>query len=111
MDTSSLSDEETHEPVAGGHITQLAAGDRMSIQHFDIKPGARVPEHSHEHEQAGFLYTGTLVFIIDGEEIVLGPEDSYVVPSQVPHAVENRGDEAVKGIDIFSPPRVDVPWA
>jgi mannose-6-phosphate isomerase-like protein (cupin superfamily) len=66
---------------------------------------------THEHEQAGFLYAGTLVFIIDGEEIVLEPEDSYVVPSQVPHAVENRGDEAVKGIDIFSPPRVDVPWA
>lgn len=83
----------------------------MSIQHFDIKPGARVPEHSHEHEQAGFLYAGTLVFIADGEEFVLEAGDSYVVPSQVTHAVENREDEDVKGIDIFSPPRVEVPWA
>lgn len=111
MDTSSLSDETAHEAADGVHLAQLAAGERMSIQHFHIEPGAVVPEHSHEHEQAGYIYAGTLVFIVDGEEYTIGPGDSYVVPSEAAHGVENRGDEAVKGVDIFSPPRIDVPWA
>lgn len=35
-------------------LAQLAAGEAMSIQQLHMEPGARVPEHSHHHEQVGF---------------------------------------------------------
>ncbi|PSP87560.1 cupin domain-containing protein, partial [Halobacteriales archaeon QH_8_68_33] len=31
----------------GVHLTQLAIGERMSIQHLRIEPGAEVPMHDH----------------------------------------------------------------
>ena len=102
---------ETVEVVDGVHLTQLAAGERMSVQHFHIEAGATVPEHSHPHEQVGFVASGTVTFTVDGEEYVIGPDDSYVVRSEEVHLVENRGDEPVSGVDVFSPPRPDPDWA
>ncbi len=110
MDSIALSDREATEVTDGVYLAQLAAGERMSIQHFHIEPGATVPEHSHEHEQAGFIYSSALTFIVDGEEFTIEQDDSYTIPSEEPHAAENRTDEPVDGIDIFSPPRLDVPW-
>ncbi|WP_049969745.1 cupin domain-containing protein [Haladaptatus cibarius] len=110
MERDSLSDHEPTEAVDGVHLAQLAAGEEMSIQHFHIEPDATVPEHSHEHEQTGFIHSGALTFVVDGEKIVLGEGDSYAIPGDEPHSAENEGDEPVRGIDIFSPPRLDVPW-
>ncbi|MDS0278316.1 cupin domain-containing protein [Halomicroarcula sp. S1AR25-4] len=101
---------ETVEVVDGVHLTQMAAGEAMSVQHFHIEPSAVVPEHSHPHEQVGYVITGTLTFEVDGEEFVVGPGDSYVVPGDEPHGAENRRDDPVSGIDVFSPPRTDPDW-
>jgi quercetin dioxygenase-like cupin family protein len=103
------SDEDV-EAVPGVHLAQLAAGERMSVQHFVIEPGRVVPEHSHEHEQAGYLVSGVLVFEVDGERRRVEAGDSYVLPGEEPHAVENPGDEPAKGIDVFSPPRTNPDW-
>ncbi len=110
MDSIPLSDREATEVADGVYLAQLAAGERMSIQHFHIEPGATVPEHSHEHEQTGFIYESALTFVVDGEEFTIGEDDSYAIPSDEPHSAENRTDTTVRGIDIFSPPRLDVPW-
>ena len=110
MESVSLSDEQVVEAVEGVHLAQLATGDRMSIQHFDFEVDAAVPEHDHEHEQSGFIYAGVLTFLIDGEEVVCGPGDSYVIPGDTPHGAENRGDNPVRGIDVFSPPRPNPDW-
>lgn len=110
MDSSALSDHDATEVVDGVFLAQLAAGEKMSIQHFHIEPGATVPEHRHEHEQTGFIYSGALTFIVDSEEIVIEERDSYAIPGDEPHSAENRTDRPVRGIDVFSPPRLDVPW-
>jgi quercetin dioxygenase-like cupin family protein len=110
MDSTALSDHESTEVVDGVHLVQLAAGDRMSVQHFHIEPGATVPEHSHEHEQVGFVYDSALTFRIDGEEFVIEENDSYSIPGDEPHAAENRTDDPVRGIDVFSPPRTNPDW-
>lgn len=99
------------EAVEGVFLAQLAAGDRTSVQHFRIEPGAVVPEHSHHHEQAGFVYEGELTFEVGGEELVVGAGESYVIPGDEPHGAVNRGDDPVYGIDVFSPPRENPPWA
>ena len=111
MESVPLGARETVEVVDGVHLTQLAAGDRMSVQHFHVEPGAVVPEHTHEHEQVGFAYRGAGTFVFDGETVVVGPGESYAIPGGEPHALENRGEEALVGVDVFSPPRLDVPWS
>jgi len=69
-----------------------------------------VPEHSHHHEQVGQLTQGTLVFVVDGERVVVEAGDAYEIPGDEPHAAANRGDVAVEGIDVFSPPRANPDW-
>ncbi|WP_158055681.1 cupin domain-containing protein [Halorussus halophilus] len=101
---------ESTEAVEGVHLSMLAGGEQMNVQHFFIEPGATVPEHSHHHEQAGLITQGTLTFLVDGEEIDVGEGDSYSIPGDEPHAAENRGDVPVKGVDIFSPPRENPDW-
>jgi len=111
MQSMAPADGETVEVVDGVYLTQLAVGEQMSIQHFHIEPGARVPEHSHEHEQAGYVVHGTFTFEVDGKEHVISPGESYVIPGDAPHAAENRADIPVDGIDVFAPPRPDPDWA
>lgn len=103
--------DEEAEPVDGVKLAQLAAGTEASVQTFRIEPGATVPEHSHPHEQVGYLVSGTLTFVADGEERTVEAGDSYVIPGGEAHAAENRSDEEVFGLDIFSPPRTDPDWA
>jgi quercetin dioxygenase-like cupin family protein len=111
MQSMAPADGQTHEVVPGVHLTQLVAGERTSVQHFHIEPGAVVPEHSHEHEQAGYVVRGTATFLRDGEETeIVSPGESYVLSPDEPHAVENRADVPVEGIDVFSPPRTEPDW-
>ncbi len=102
-------DSET-EAVPGVHLEQLAAGEEMSIQHLRMEPDAEIEEHSHPHEQLGFVYQGEQTFLIEGEPITVGPGETYVLYGDEPHAVENRGDEELLAVDIFSPPRPNPDW-
>ena len=110
MQTMAPADGETVEVVEGVHLTQLVAGKRLSVQHFHIEPGATVPEHSHHHEQAGFVASGTFTLTVDGEDHVVHAGESYAIPGGVAHAGTNRTDVPVDGVDIFSPPRTDPDW-
>lgn len=124
METVQHAARETVEAVEGVHLTQLAVGEEMSVQHFHFESGAAVPEHSHHHEQVGYVVRGSLAFVVDsggsgtadgndepgGEEHLVGPGDSYAVPGGEPHAAENRTEEPVEGIDIFAPPRANPDW-
>ncbi|EMA50553.1 cupin domain-containing protein [Halococcus thailandensis] len=104
-------ERESTEAIDGVHLAMLASGEETSVQRFAVEPGASVPAHSHPHEQAGYLVAGTLTFLLDGEERELVPGDSYVLASGESHGVENRGEEIVRGIDVFSPPRENPDWA
>lgn len=101
---------ESTEAVEGAHLKLLAGGTEMNVQHFTIDPGASVPEHSHPHEQTGYVVQGRLTFTVDGETLVAEAGDSYVIPGGEPHGAENLGDEPVVGLDIFSPPRDEPDW-
>lgn len=111
MDHVTTDARDAVEAVDGVHLTQLAVGDRMSVQHVRIEPGAVVPEHDHPHEQVGFVYGGELVFVLaDGTEHLVGPGGGYRFAGGEPHAAENRNTESVLAIDVFSPPRADPDW-
>jgi quercetin dioxygenase-like cupin family protein len=110
MNRVALADVDAVEAVDGVHLAQLAAGAETSVQHFRIEPGATVPEHSHPHEQTGYLTAGSLTFHVDGEEVTVSPGDAYTIPGGEPHAAENRGDVVAEGVEVFSPPRPDPDW-
>lgn len=109
MELEQGTDEVEVEP--GVFLSQLAAGDEMSIQHLRMEPGARVPEHSHHHEQVGFVYAGEQTFVLaDGVEITVEPTESYWLEGNEVHAAENQGEVELRAIDIFSPPRMNPNW-
>lgn len=110
MHSASLDDNPPDEVLPGTHLSQLAAGDAMSIQHFRIEAGTVVEIHRHHHEQAGYLIHGTLQFKIDDIDYHIGPKGSYVIPANQPHRAENTGDVPAIGVEIFSPPRPTPPW-
>lgn len=79
-------------------------GDLMVVEnHF--QRGAVGAEHSHKHEQAGYIVKGKFEFTIEGEKKILEAGDSFYVEADVPHgciAIE----EGIL-VDIFTPQRED----
>lgn len=111
MEVVSPDDRSTEEPHEGAFVTQVVAGDRMSVQHFRAEPGPCSPEHSHEHEELGFIAEGSWTITVNGDEQTAEAGDVYRIPGGEPHSSENPGDQATVGIQIFSPPRPSLPDA
>jgi quercetin dioxygenase-like cupin family protein len=72
----------------------------------DLEPNVAVPEHRHVNEQLGFVGRGSVTMTIGGESRELGVGDTYVIPTDVPHAAV-AGAEGATVVDVFSPPRED----
>ena len=81
----------------------LNAGERTMLCEVEFARGATVPDHTHPHEQIGYLSRGRLRFRIGDEVREIGQGDSWIVPGNMPHEVTAL--EASVAIDIFSPPR------
>lgn len=111
MEVVSADEGESTEVLDGVDLAQLIVGNNMNIQHFDIDPGVYVDDHQHENEQAGYLFSGELVWVVEGEEYITEAGDSYIIPGNSVHSAENTGEESAVGIEVFSPPRPDPPWA
>jgi mannose-6-phosphate isomerase-like protein (cupin superfamily) len=110
MELVQHSARETVEAVEGVHLTPLAVGEEMSVQHVHVESDAVVPEHSHHHEQVGYVLSGSGVFVVDGERFHVSSGDSYALASNEPHSVENASEEPLEAIDVFAPPRADPDW-
>lgn len=123
MEVTTREGRELVDAVDGVQLAQLVAGEEMSVQYFRIEPDATVPMHDHPHEQTGYITQGQLTFVVEegsdltvngepveGTEVTLGPDDGYAFPGDEPHAAENRGEGLVEGVDVFSPPRTNVPF-
>jgi quercetin dioxygenase-like cupin family protein len=117
MEVVPHSARETVEAVEGVHLTQLAVGERASVQFFHLEPGAVVPTHSHEHEQVGYITGGSGVFVVgededprEGEAFPVSAGDSYHLESEEPHSLVNDTEESLDGIDVFAPPRANPDW-
>lgn len=88
-------------------MSAIVAGEQLMLSFLELEPGCEIPEHSHPHEQAGLVLSGSLRFRIGDEERLTGPGDAFVIPANVVHVGRVEGDETAKVLDIFSPPRED----
>ncbi|MDX1385918.1 MAG: cupin domain-containing protein [Thermoanaerobaculia bacterium] len=86
---------------------KLVTGERTMIALLRLGEGAFVPRHAHPNEQISYVMSGRLRFVVgdDEEEIVVGPGQAVVLPSELPHSAEAIEDTV--GIDVFVPPRQD----
>jgi quercetin dioxygenase-like cupin family protein len=89
----------------GVRLKTLVFGDRTSLCEVRLGRGAIIPEHSHPHEQTGYMVSGRMVFDIGGERFVAEAGTSWCIPGGVEHGVEVVEDSVV--IEVFSPVRED----
>ena len=92
-------------PAEGVRLKSLVHGEKTHLCEFRIEKGSRVPQHSHPHEQAGYLVSGRIKFIAGDEEFEALPGDSWCVPGDMEHSAEVLEDSVM--VEVFSPVRED----
>ena len=93
-----------HHTIFGTIPARTLAGEHIQLSLVDIPPDGEVYEHSHPNEQMGMVVSGTALFVVGGEEKLLGPGDLYRIPGGVPHHVRPVGGP-VRALDVFYPIR------
>ncbi len=97
---------EAKKPAEGVEI-RIIPGERMTVVFFNIKPGAKIPEHSHPHEQIGTVLKGSIELTVGKEKRIVKPGDAYHIPPDIVHSgtcLESPSEV----IEIFSPRRDDL---
>mgnify|MGYP002654419202 FL=1 len=83
----------------------VAHAPAVMMVRFRFETGGIGQPHSHLHVQTSLVMSGRFELTIGGETRVLGPGDSYMVPSGVVHSARALlGGELV---DAFTPMRED----
>lgn len=103
-------DREEREVSEGVHLADLATGDRSGMKHWRVEPGAELPTHRHHNEQIGYVISGEMTAIVEGERQLLQPGDSYCFTSGELHGAVNEGDEPCIGIGLLTPTRDAPRW-
>lgn len=83
----------------------LVYGKKTLMTEFLLKKGGILPQHSHPHEQTGYLVEGRISLSISSEEHYVKKGDSWCIPSGVEHGAEIVEDAIA--IEVFSPVRED----
>jgi quercetin dioxygenase-like cupin family protein len=91
--------------IPGIERKTLVFGERTLMTEFLLKKGNRLPQHSHPHEQTGYLVKGRIRLSIGLEENDVKPGDSWCIPSGLEHGAEILEDSVA--IEVFSPIRED----
>jgi quercetin dioxygenase-like cupin family protein len=93
-------------PFPGVRMFAIEA-EKMTLSIVEMDPHAVIPEHSHPHEQIGYMVEGQFEFIIGGRSHQVGPGQTWRIPGGVPHKVI-AGDRPVRAVDAFYPVREDM---
>ena len=91
--------------LEGVHLKTLVHGENTSMHAFRLEKGAKIPSHSHPHEQTGYLVSGRMQFTLGDEVFMAEPGTSWNVPGNVAHHVDVLEEALV--IEVFSPVRED----
>jgi quercetin dioxygenase-like cupin family protein len=84
-----------------------AEAERMTLSIVDMEPHSVIDEHSHPHEQVGYMVRGEAEFVIAGQTYHVRAGQMWRLPGGVTHKVV-AGDRPVRAIDVFYPVREDM---
>lgn len=95
-------------PATGESIqftaTPQDSGDDVVRFNWRSMPGGAITEHVHPHQEERFTITaGEAHFTLAGEQRVVGPGETLVVPIGVRHSESNPGSVAVDGVVELRP--------
>ncbi|TFG00428.1 MAG: cupin domain-containing protein [Promethearchaeota archaeon] len=96
-------DVEAVKALDGIYRKTLAYNDETMLCFFRLEKDAIIPLHYHKATQIGYLIKGKIKFILDNNEFIAQPGDSYVFDSNEKHGAEILEDSEV--IEVFSPAR------
>jgi quercetin dioxygenase-like cupin family protein len=86
--------------------TEESAGERFRFEYVARSGGPRPPSHVHaDQEESIEVLEGTLACRIAGEDHLLGPGDTMVIPPGEPHAVWSPEPSGCRSIGEFRPAR------
>jgi quercetin dioxygenase-like cupin family protein len=84
---------------------QMISGANATVSRLLLSRGAVVPRHFHVNEQYSWIVSGSLKFVFDDREVMVGAGEVLLIPPNVPHsaiALEDTVD-----VDFFAPRRED----
>lgn len=70
-------------------LDQKAMSDLMLMGDLVFEPGAVIPRHHHDVQEAFYVFEGSGTVTLGDEEFVLSVGDSMLVPVGVSHAFHN----------------------
>lgn len=82
-----------------------AVGEQMMVTLMTFEAGQEVGQHRHPHEQVGYCLEGRFELTVDGEPLLIEPDDSYAIPGGAPHSYKIL--EHSLAVEVFAPPRED----
>jgi quercetin dioxygenase-like cupin family protein len=86
-----------------GHHGRFVHSEHTTHVYWQIEAGAKLPEHSHPHEQIVNVLEGKYELLVGGEPHVLNQGDVLVIPGGVPHS--GTAHMECRILDVFSPVR------
>lgn len=90
----------------GAQRRVLSYGGSLMLVEFTFEAGAASWEHSHPHEQVGYVVDGEIDFLMEGHAAVrLCKGGSYYVPANAKHYVVTHAATVL--VDAFTPMRDD----
>ena len=89
--------------IMPGFNGRMVHGDKMSLAFWEVREGAEVPPHQHEHEQIMHVLEGQFEFTLDGHTGTYGPGDIVLIPSGAMHS--GKALTACRLLDAFAPVR------
>jgi quercetin dioxygenase-like cupin family protein len=89
-----------------GAVVLATEGEKMTLTIMEFEPGTVLPEHSHPHEQLGYMVEGRAVFTIDGKTYPVRAGQMWRLPGGVKHQV-TVGDRPMRVVECFYPIRED----
>jgi unsaturated pyranuronate lyase len=93
------------ELIKGVHLKTMVYGDQTLLTEVRMDKGAVIPPHKHPHEQTGYLVSGHMDFLVDGEHHLAKPGDSWNIAGDLKHGATALEESVV--VEVFSPVRED----
>lgn len=89
----------------GVNLDSLAVGEKSMVTKMNYVVGDYATEHTHPHEQCGYVISGKYLMTVEDNEFILEAGDSYAVPGNTLHSFKVL--EAGEVVDVFTPHRGD----
>ncbi len=88
-----------------GFYRTVHAGERFQVKRITVKPGAKLSLQKHHHRAEHWIVVnGTALVTRDGEEMLLGENQSVYLPLGCVHRLENPGKVPLNLIEVQSGP-------